>query len=120
MMPSEVVFLLYRTWTVQVLLEHAPACNMDARAKQNKEENLIPLDELERRFMDKISQMTLGSAPPYVMYRCINEEIRPQKLGPRGVRKVRMERGRQQVISVRQPLVLSLKHVPCVGACLPG
>lgn len=73
--------------SVQVNLEHHADCEMQHVAKKHKDDNVIPLEELEK-WADDIKSMTLGGVRPFTMYRCIGENIKPRKLGTRGVRKV--------------------------------
>eukprot|EP00904_Undaria_pinnatifida_P011900 jgi/Undpi1/7840/HiC_scaffold_23.g10312.m1 len=73
----------------KVHLEHAAACDMDSRASQLEQENLVPVDEIEKRCMGQIRKMTLGGVRPHLIYRCVAEEMKPYKLGPQGARKVR-------------------------------
>lgn len=61
---------------------------MEACATVEQQQNLIPLDQLEKEWADGIREMTRGGVKPHLMYRCIAESIKPQKLGPRGARKV--------------------------------
>ena len=62
---------------------------MEDRAAQQKLEDLIPIDELERRWEEDILKMTLGGVKPHLMHRLIAEGIKPRKLGRQGIRKVR-------------------------------
>ena len=73
---------------LQAHLEHAAACDMDSRASQLEQENLVPVDEIEKRCMGQIRKMTLGGVRPHLIYRCVAEEMKPYKLGPQGARKV--------------------------------
>ena len=61
---------------------------MDSRASQLKQENFVPVDEIEKRCMGQIRKMTLGGVRPHLIYRCVAEEMKPYKLGPQGARKV--------------------------------
>ncbi|CAM9950714.1 unnamed protein product, partial [Ectocarpus fasciculatus] len=102
--------------SVQVNLEHHADCDMQHVAKKHKDDNVIPLEELEK-WADDVKSMTLGGVRPFTMYRCIGENIKPRKLGTRGVRKVRnmsdkVSRGRWASKTDALELVADLERGP--------